>query len=98
MNFTRRGFLAAAGAAPLLAQPSVCCSAASRSFAPGKSLLRRLRPRSGALALYTEQMVRRCFWVGLLVPVAAVAQPAAKQVFEKVCGACHPVETVTAQK
>ena len=43
-------------------------------------------------------MIRRCFWVGLLVPAAALAQPAAKQVFEKVCGACHPVDTAIAQK
>jgi mono/diheme cytochrome c family protein len=43
-------------------------------------------------------MVRKSFWVGILVPAAAIAQPAGKAVFEKVCGACHPVETATAQK
>ena len=35
----------------------------------------------------------------LLAPVAGVAQPpaGAREAFQKVCGACHPVETVTAQ-
>lgn len=40
-----------------------------------------------------------CAAVLLLAPVAGVAQPAAgaRESFQKVCGACHPVEIVTAQ-
>ena len=36
----------------------------------------------------------------LLAPVAGVAQPAAgaREAFLKVCGGCHPVETVTSQR
>ena len=35
----------------------------------------------------------------LLVPVAGFAQPAgAREAFLKVCGGCHPVETVTSQR
>lgn len=41
-----------------------------------------------------------CAAMLLLSPVAGVAQPAAgaRETFVKVCGACHPVETVTAQR
>ncbi len=40
-----------------------------------------------------------CVGVLLLVPVVGVAQSpgAAREAFQKVCGTCHPVETVTAQ-
>src|SRR6266536_2158362 len=36
----------------------------------------------------------------LLAPIAGVAQqpPAARESLQKVCGACHPVETVTGQR
>ena len=36
----------------------------------------------------------------LLAPLAGMAQqpPAARETFQKVCGACHPVETVTGQR
>ena len=36
----------------------------------------------------------------LLAPVAGVAQPASggREAFQKVCGACHPVETITGQR
>jgi mono/diheme cytochrome c family protein len=45
---------------------------------------------------------RLCVAVLVLVPVAGVAQtppaPASRETFQKVCGACHAVETVTAQR
>ena len=42
---------------------------------------------------------RTCLAVLLIAPVAGVAQSpgSAREAFQKVCGACHPVETVTAQ-
>src|ERR1035441_6020521 len=41
-----------------------------------------------------------CLAALLLAPVAGVAQSpaAAREAFQKVCGACHPVETVTSQR
>ena len=46
--------------------------------------------------------MRKCIGVAalLLAPTASVAQTAAvaRETFQKVCGACHPAETVTAQR
>jgi cytochrome c553 len=41
-----------------------------------------------------------CLTALLLAPAAAIAQPAAGRpaAFLKVCGGCHAVETVTAQR
>ena len=41
-----------------------------------------------------------CVAALLLAPVAGVAQPAAgaREAFLKVCGGCHPVDTVTSQR
>ena len=46
--------------------------------------------------------MRKCIGVAalLLAPTASVAQTdaVARETFQKVCGACHPAETVTAQR
>jgi len=41
-----------------------------------------------------------CVAALLLAPVAGVAQPAAgaREAFLKICGGCHPVDTVTSQR
>src|SRR5690348_15515098 len=41
-----------------------------------------------------------CLAALLLAPMAGVAQPpaGARETFLKVCGSCHPVETVTSQR
>jgi mono/diheme cytochrome c family protein len=49
-----------------------------------------------------ELQIRNGMWVAalLLAPIAGVAQPsaAARATFQRVCGSCHAVETVTAQR
>src|SRR4051794_5509696 len=46
-------------------------------------------------------IMRNKFWLALLLaPVAGLAQPptGAREAFQKVCGACHSLETVTSQR
>ena len=46
--------------------------------------------------------MRKSYWLALLLalPVVGLAQPpaGAQQAFQKVCGACHSLETVTSQR
>src|SRR3954447_3349606 len=45
--------------------------------------------------------MRKKIWLALLLaPAAALAQPptGAREAFQKVCGACHSLETVTSQR
>src|SRR4051794_29007766 len=42
--------------------------------------------------------MRRSSWLAVLLAVPAVGQVQPPAVVEKVCGACHPVETVTSQR
>src|SRR5947208_9867995 len=48
------------------------------------------------------RIMRKRYWLAVVLaaPTAGLAQPptGARQAFEKVCGACHSLETVTSQR